>query len=54
MVNENGTLKSADELKKLYESVGVTPDKEMITYCGIGERASYTWFVLKYLLVILM
>jgi thiosulfate/3-mercaptopyruvate sulfurtransferase len=41
MVNENGTLKSADELKKLYESVNVTPDKEIITYCGIGERASY-------------
>jgi thiosulfate/3-mercaptopyruvate sulfurtransferase len=50
MVNENGTLKSADELKNLYESVNVTPDKEIITYCGIGERASYTWFVLKYLL----
>jgi thiosulfate/3-mercaptopyruvate sulfurtransferase len=50
MVNENGTLKSADELKKLYESLNVTPDKEIITYCGIGERASYTWFVLKYLL----
>lgn len=50
MVNEDGTLKSADELKKLYESLNVTSDKEVITYCGIGERASYTWFVLKYLL----
>ena len=50
MVNEDGALKSADELKKLYESLNVTPDKEVITYCGIGERASYTWFVLKYLL----
>jgi thiosulfate/3-mercaptopyruvate sulfurtransferase len=50
MVNEDGTLKSADELKKLYESLNITPDKEVITYCGIGERASYTWFVLKYLL----
>jgi thiosulfate/3-mercaptopyruvate sulfurtransferase len=50
MVNEDGTLKSADELKNLYESVNVTSDKEIITYCGIGERASYTWFVLKYLL----
>jgi len=50
MVNEDGTLRSADELKKLYESLNVTPDKEVITYCGIGERASYTWFVLKYLL----
>lgn len=50
MVNEDGTLKSAEELKKLYESVDVSPDKEVITYCGIGERAAYTWFVLKYLL----
>jgi thiosulfate/3-mercaptopyruvate sulfurtransferase len=50
MVSEDGTLKSAVELKKLYESLNVTPDKEVITYCGIGERAAYTWFVLKYLL----
>ena len=50
MVSEDGTLKSAVELKKLYESLNVTPDKEIITYCGIGERAAYTWFVLKYLL----
>jgi 3-mercaptopyruvate sulfurtransferase SseA len=30
MVNEYGTLKSADELKNLYESVNVTTDKEII------------------------
>jgi thiosulfate/3-mercaptopyruvate sulfurtransferase len=28
----------------------VTPDKEIITYCRIGERAAHTWFVLKYIL----
>jgi thiosulfate/3-mercaptopyruvate sulfurtransferase len=50
MVSEDGTLKSAEDLKRIYESVNVTPDKEIITYCGIGERAAYTWFVLKYLL----
>jgi thiosulfate/3-mercaptopyruvate sulfurtransferase len=50
VVSEDGSFKSAEELKKLYESVNVTPDKEVITYCGIGERASHTWFVLKYLL----
>ena len=49
MVNEDGTLKSADELKNLYESINITTDKEIMTYCVIGERASYTWFVLKYL-----
>ena len=50
MVNEDGTFKSQGELKNLYESLNITSEKEIITYCGIGERASYTWFVLKYLL----
>lgn len=49
-VNENGTFKSADELQKLYQSKGVAADKEVISYCRIGERSSHTWFVLKYLL----
>jgi thiosulfate/3-mercaptopyruvate sulfurtransferase len=49
-VNENGTFKSADELQKLYHSKGVAADKEVISYCRIGERSSHTWFVLKYLL----
>ena len=50
-VNDNdGTFKSRDELKKLYESNGITPNKEVIAYCRIGERSSHTWFVLKYLL----
>ncbi|MGB8647740.1 MAG: sulfurtransferase [Anaerolineae bacterium] len=47
---ENGTFKSADELKQLYESQGITPDKDIIAYCRIGERSSHTWFVLTYLL----
>jgi thiosulfate/3-mercaptopyruvate sulfurtransferase len=49
-VSEDGTFKTADELKTLYESKNVTPDKEVIAYCRIGERSSHTWFVLKYLL----
>ena len=32
------------------ESKGITPDKEIIAYCRIGERSSHTWFVFKYLL----
>ena len=48
--NEDGTFKSADELRALYESEGVTPDRPAIAYCRIGERSSHTWFVLKYLL----
>jgi thiosulfate/3-mercaptopyruvate sulfurtransferase len=50
-VNDNdGTFKSVEELKKLYETKDITRDKEIIAYCRIGERSSHTWFVLKYLL----
>ena len=48
--NEDGTFKSADELKSLYEGEGVTPDREVIAYCRIGERSSHTWFALTELL----
>lgn len=47
---EDGTFKSADELIALYEAEGITPDKEVVTYCRIGERSSHSWFVLKELL----
>jgi thiosulfate/3-mercaptopyruvate sulfurtransferase len=49
-VREDGTFKSADELAEIYGGQGITPDKEVITYCRIGERASHSWFVLKELL----
>ncbi len=48
--NEDGTFKSAEELKSLYGGAGVTGAKPVIAYCRIGERSSHTWFVLKYLL----
>jgi thiosulfate/3-mercaptopyruvate sulfurtransferase len=49
-VQEDGTFKPAAELKELYQSQGIAPDKEVIAYCRIGERSSHTWFVLTYLL----
>jgi thiosulfate/3-mercaptopyruvate sulfurtransferase len=50
-VNEDGTFKSAEELRQIYESEqGLTPEDDVIAYCRIGERSSHTWFVLKYLL----
>ncbi len=49
-VNENGTFKSTEELKKLYEQEGITSDKDVITYCRIGERSAHSWFVLHELL----
>ncbi|OGO41155.1 MAG: thiosulfate sulfurtransferase [Chloroflexi bacterium RBG_16_58_14] len=50
-VNEDdSTFKPAAELRALYESKGITADKDVIAYCRIGERSSHTWFVLTYLL----
>ena len=50
-VNADGTFKSPEELRALYEGEqGLSPDKEVISYCRIGERSSHTWFVLTYLL----
>jgi thiosulfate/3-mercaptopyruvate sulfurtransferase len=49
-VKDDGTFKSVEELKQIYQSKGIIPDKEIIAYCRIGERSSHTWFVLKYLL----
>lgn len=49
-VNEDGTFKSKAELEDIYQSKGITPDKEIITYCRIGERAAHSWVVLNELL----
>jgi thiosulfate/3-mercaptopyruvate sulfurtransferase len=49
-LREDGTFKSVDDLKAIYEGRGITPDKHVICYCRIGERSSHSWFVLKYLL----
>ncbi len=47
---EDGTFKSVDELKEIYGGKGITPNKEVIAYCRIGERSAHTWFVLRELL----
>jgi len=49
-VRDDGTFKSPDELRELYGGKGVTPDKEVVAYCRIGERSAHTWFVLRELL----
>jgi thiosulfate/3-mercaptopyruvate sulfurtransferase len=50
-VNEDGTFKSADELRRLYSDKGVIQEgKPIIAYCRIGERSAHTWFVLSELL----
>ena len=48
---DDGTFKTAEELRKLYcDDNQLSPSKETIAYCRIGERSSHTWFALKYLL----
>jgi thiosulfate/3-mercaptopyruvate sulfurtransferase len=49
-VSDEGTFKSAEELRELYGAKGIIPDKEITTYCRIGERSAHTWFVLRELL----
>ena len=49
-VREDGTFKPREELENLYEAKGVTPDKDVIAYCRIGERSIHSWFVLHELL----
>ena len=50
-VREDGTFKSPEELRAIYEEeAGLRPDEDLVAYCRIGERSSHTWFVLTYLL----
>jgi thiosulfate/3-mercaptopyruvate sulfurtransferase len=49
-VREDGTFKPPEELRQLYQGMGIAPEGEVIAYCRIGERSSLTWYVLKYLL----
>ena len=48
--NKDGTFRSADDLRALYEGAGITADREVIAYCRIGERSAHTWFALTELL----
>jgi thiosulfate/3-mercaptopyruvate sulfurtransferase len=48
--NDDGTFKSDDELRELYQAEGVDLSKDTIAYCRIGERSALTWFVLHQLL----
>lgn len=45
----DGAFKPADELRRMYEQRGVTPDKEVVTYCQGGYRAAHTYVALRLL-----
>ena len=48
-LDASGAFKSAATLREMYESVGVTPDREVITYCQGGYRAAQTYLALRLL-----
>jgi thiosulfate/3-mercaptopyruvate sulfurtransferase len=48
--NDDGTFKSDDDLRELYQDEGVDFGKDTIAYCRIGERSAHTWFVLHEIL----
>jgi 3-mercaptopyruvate sulfurtransferase SseA len=43
----DGAFKPADELRAMYEQAGVTPDKEVVTYCQGGYRAAHAYLALR-------
>jgi len=47
---DDGTFRSDDDLRSLYEGAGVDLSRDTIAYCRIGERSAHTWFVLHELL----
>lgn len=50
IVDEDGTFKPVDEIRRIYAEKGIDGSKPIITYCRIGERSSHSWFALKRIL----
>lgn len=46
-LDADGAYKSDEELRRMYEALGVTPDREVVTYCQGGYRAAHTYHALK-------
>jgi thiosulfate/3-mercaptopyruvate sulfurtransferase len=49
-LNEDGSWKGKEELKRLYEELGATPERTIIVSCGQGLMSSHTYFTLKHIL----
>ena len=48
-LDDSGAFKAASELQRMYEENGVTPDKEVISYCQGGYRAAHSYLALRLL-----
>lgn len=48
-LDDRGAFRSADELRAMYEAAGVTPDRDIVTYCQGGYRAAHSYLALRLL-----
>lgn len=48
-LDERGAFKPAIELQRIYEQAGITPDREVITYCQGGYRGAHAYLALRLL-----
>jgi thiosulfate/3-mercaptopyruvate sulfurtransferase len=46
-LRDDGTFKSAAELAAMYASAGLTPAREVVTYCQGGYRAAHSFLALR-------
>jgi thiosulfate/3-mercaptopyruvate sulfurtransferase len=45
----DGKFKSNEELKAMYDKAGITPEKEVVSYCQGGYRAAHSYVALRLL-----
>jgi len=50
LVNPDSSFKRREEFTRIFDEGGITPEKEVISYCLMGGLSSHTWFVLTWLL----
>jgi thiosulfate/3-mercaptopyruvate sulfurtransferase len=50
LYGDRGAFRRGDDLRRVFSSIDLDSDDELITYCTIGGRAATAWFVLTYLL----
>ncbi len=49
-VQADGTFKPVEELQSIFENLGLTPERNIVTYCVRGGLSTHAWFVLTQLL----
>ena len=50
LYHEDGSFRSAAELRRMFAPAVLEGGGELITYCTIGGRAATAWFVLTHLI----